>query len=341
MDPDDNDDFYIVLPSNVVTPSGVTTTNKTNNYRTFLPRALEVSDPRKYEVALAEINFPQSWPDGVNVNEFSFNYRRLRYNENVYQFILRKEERRKSLLLESFRRSYKNLCYKRKNKRIKDATYDVNPRDIAKTLNLMRPHQMKGKFYVTRDQYIAVALQPEETIEFDKSLADLLGYENTIVRGKKGLPEVERETIHTSGGLIRTSVPSQPSHELEKSTNGLTHESSSNPQSGGGVEIIGGVPPKGEPRVESSSSPPIRDEIGSIDINRRTWLLYKIAQNAIRNRKMSYHQVKADRRIDLKMSISSIFCYTNIVRPTLVGNVYVPLLRTIPVNREVPQTHES
>ena len=72
MDVETSDNFYVVLPSIVRTHVENSTKNTTSHYRTYLPRPSEVN-PRQWEVALAEIDFPQSWTETVKVkNWFRF-----------------------------------------------------------------------------------------------------------------------------------------------------------------------------------------------------------------------------------------------------------------------------
>ena len=63
------DDFYMVLPSNV--HWSAEPPNTTGNYKTPLPKPLELEQDR-WQVALTEISYPQSWSKEIPAKLFDF-----------------------------------------------------------------------------------------------------------------------------------------------------------------------------------------------------------------------------------------------------------------------------
>ena len=55
-----DDNFYLLIPSNVPSRQGSSMRNQPSHYHTYLPRPFDI-EPTEWEVALAEISFPQSW----------------------------------------------------------------------------------------------------------------------------------------------------------------------------------------------------------------------------------------------------------------------------------------
>jgi hypothetical protein len=316
---DDNlDDCYLILPSNVENPTGVSFANTTSNYRTFLPFPLEL-DPRHYEVALVEMCFPQSWQEGVNPDQINYIHQRVRFNFEVQEFI--------SEFYRKYALKYESLHKKNYSSHIPSSDTNIHdlPTLIAQ-LNSVKPSTMRGSFYLTSDGFVAVQLQEGETLQFDDTLAQLLGYEKSTIWGNDKLPVVD--------------LPS------EERVTDVTVQRSSNraPLGRGKSEEIIVFSSEGETRIQNDETL-ITPRTGTEDRTkiakeklslrvRKKLSIALLAAMATERTPTVFYEVKANRLVDLQMQMSTIFCYTNLVRSSLVGNVQVPLLRTIPVKKE-------
>ena len=291
-DPTQND-FYIVLPSNVANIAGSAIENKPNYYRTVLPRPFELDHPQKWEVALSGINYPQTFNTTVNLKQCAYSFARRRPSEAFIQWLDNRsrrlvfgegpdsEETKQSrtethFVRRKFRQEtvlYQNCAGKSKKKKNESFT-DIQ--QLMDWLNETRPTDMRGKFALTDDGHVSVQLASKEILYLHRNLASVLGFKKDVFRGKDA------------------------------------SDSSSNT-------------PVAEPNQRQNED----------HFERKFRLLL---QNYRRMIGKTYNptllNVKAESLADLRLNCYNIYVYSNLVRQTLVGDVQVPLLRTVPIDKE-------
>lgn len=204
MDVETSDNFYVVLPSNVRTHVENSTKNTTSHYRTYLPRALEVN-PRQWEVALAEINFPQSWAETVKVKNCWF---RFFVSTQDGEFLRLEKLTREGKISDDWRNNWFKkgflpvpnfmTCKTDKEQEEFEEEYYLDddledytaPSDynglesLIIMLNKRKPKEMIGNFKITSKGYVVVELRKRETIHFHEHLAQLLGFDYWKICGR-------------------------------------------------------------------------------------------------------------------------------------------------------------
>lgn len=204
MDVETSDNFYMVLPSNVRTHVENSTKNTTSHYRTYLPRPLEVN-PRQWEVALAEINFPQSWSETVKVKNCWFEF--FLTNQDA-EFLRLEKLTKEGKISDDWRERWieKGIlpipsfisCKSDSEREVFEERYygedeedDLTPstdynglESLIIMLNKKKPEEMIGDFKITSAGYVVVELRKRETIRFQEFLAQLLGFDNYQVCGR-------------------------------------------------------------------------------------------------------------------------------------------------------------
>lgn len=291
---DDNDDFFLVLPSNVPAIQGVEQENKTSRYKTLLPRALQLDDRRSCEVGLVEICYPQSWKGGLVLDKCSYVYRRNRYNRTIHDLWLKVindlnqsgNERAKKLAdqyevgLQAYLRDGRKMyaCTSKQPVNVNDLD------SLLRHLNAVRPVGMRGKFYKTGDNHLGVELQRFESIQInDKQLSDIIIFQGGIAKFRKDLVKVSRKIVKRHAPIPSTSTTAVTNSNHDKRIESLFHKNAAH---------YGATPNK------------------------------------------NYYKIVTAKPVTLPPMASNIYVYSDIVAETYVGNQFVPLLRTVPIRIE-------
>ena len=298
------DGFYVVLPSNVPNMKGTDNKNKTSNYKTMLPRAIQVHDRRMYECALVEICFPQSWTSGIVLDRCTYIYRAVRYYKGVHDLWVQ--------LIEYIRKNSPNaVSLKRREEGLKRYLRDArkkyvctgkgsavvgNMDDLVSHLNAIRPASMRGKFFRTDDSlHLGVQLHRFESIEIiDKQLADLIEFPKGVAKFQRGAEQLD---------IPRT-------RRTNRSSNAESQENGND-----------------ETSVVASSSSTIIDQK-----TMNMYLLYSRHYTRTPNKK--YYAIQTSKPVIFPPMSSNIYVYSDVVSETYVGHQYVPLLRTVPIKKE-------
>lgn len=347
MDDELKNGFYIVLPSNVPSVEGTGSTNKTSNYKTLMPRAIEVNDRRNYEVALVEICFPQSWKHGIQVEDCSFVYRPMRYNKSLHQ----------RWLNELQKQDIQSLKYKVANDNLQAYINDTKKRygctrgnypaqtglddlqKLVKYLNSIRPSRMRGKFYITSKNHLGVELQRFESLQFrDGKLSDIVRFRRGIAKYRGGLKR--RKNIRSrklrskdkisdgaNEGSITNGHTGQSQDQGTKETSEKIDQSASDPN----TLTVDEKETLNEDRSNSRGAQPSTSTDETDDIER---LFSEMLNHYSAKSREAYYGVETDEPVAIPPMSSNIYVYSDLVSETFVGNQYVPLLRTVPVNKE-------
>ena len=166
---DAGSEFYIVLPSNVITDEFPH--NTTSKYSTPLPNPLTLR-AGKWEVGLAEVHYPHSWyniSDGENV--FRFEY--LRTGDEVLGPFPKDTH-----VPNDASKLKTTLAY------IKPGYY--KPHEIAVEINRqLALTKFKGRItYGTHTGFMTMDLYPQERFHLNRMLAHLLGFKKTKMANK-------------------------------------------------------------------------------------------------------------------------------------------------------------
>ena len=140
--------FYITLPSNVKTFSNKP--NKTSNYTTYLPKALELSSSQ-WEVSLCEISYPHSW-DNIYpaINKITFFFRE---NRDGFSILQREVEIPRG--------------------------YYTTLEELVESINNEKPPEFKGSvgFEKASRKRVKIILHTFEGIEMHPTIAGILGFD--------------------------------------------------------------------------------------------------------------------------------------------------------------------
>ena len=316
----EEDDMYMVLPSNVQNISGTSNTNRADEYRTLLPRPLEVKRPEEWEVALSAISFPQSFSTFIKPFNTHFTFRKYRnmpvFHRDLqhYIYLLNREHisGRRFDIANGVKGLYEEeIREQMSKKKTSDMKHFIDVNDLLSYLNANRPDDMNGKFeFDPSIERVKVGLKFNQTIEFQyKQLADALGFDNNIVRY---VAETTTPRSHTEAEISKTSVVDVAIDDEE-------------------TEIT----KKGNDDGNSSSN------AGHSKFNEdELFFLDKIDKRISKFRKYTFNPPREHRTVIapnpplLKNRCYNIFVYSNLVKSSLVGTDSVPLLRTIPIDHD-------
>ena len=163
-------DQYIVLPSNVKHLDGEKI-NKPNDFKVPLDRPLEL-DKTKWEVALAEINYPCSWEKSIKSSKLSYsfikaNFKWIRTRPHQTGLIIPEGWRGDSIHVPAKTVSNRNL-------------FSVD--DVVKYLNDIKPDEYDGDFVLSSNKRnMKIKLRGGEKIQLNKQLKTLLGFNDIII----------------------------------------------------------------------------------------------------------------------------------------------------------------
>lgn len=338
------DEFYLVLPSNVPLPAGSEKKNTPNDYRTYLPQPFEVSNPDDYEVALSSIGYPQNFADALSTKQASFRYYRRKPSKgllvymNWRQTILdltpmrdrTPEQLSETVSLDITFKAYIKETKVRASKKIERKigdTFEDAPAAVE-WLNEIRPNGL-GLFFIDNTTgKIGIKLRLHEVVEFDDlEFALALGFASSRVTGKrarasKPLSKTKGRVITKLSDVDETRVCSEDVTDEEKAC--VTDEDKLTNNA-----VVSEPPP--DPKQENRFL--LRME--------RYKPLYKKYMEYVMHGKYDSNMSNVKPRVILAPTDPSVrnncynlFVYSNLVRETLVGNVTVPIMRVIPINRE-------
>lgn len=178
-------DQYIVLPSNVKHIEG-DVINQPNHFKTPLDRPLELQKD-KWEVALAEINYPHSWQKSLSNKHIWYQFNKKEYKwvdpspTTIGEVnIVRDVVSSKSHWDES------ELMIKQ-SKQVKRTSIKLESREVIKYLNSIKPREFDGRFtYSTyekdnKERRVIVYLREGEMIYLAPTLRTLLGFSNGYI----------------------------------------------------------------------------------------------------------------------------------------------------------------
>ena len=174
-------DRYIVLPSNVKPIDG-DSVNRPNHFKTPLDRPLEL-EKDKWEVALAEINYPHSWLKSVNTSYLWYQFSKKTYTWGAPPPI--RVDHARTVVHEA---NWQYVETKHvASKQIKRNRNILEAKEIIKYLNSMKPKEFDGRFtYGTyepgnKERRVMVFLRDGEMLYLSPSLRTLLGFNNGYV----------------------------------------------------------------------------------------------------------------------------------------------------------------
>lgn len=292
----EEEDYYLILPSNVPSVPGSSAINRPDEFRTLLPRPLEFSRPEEWEIGLSDIIFPQTFSASIKLRNCSYQFRERKEHIGLVNWIEEQklklldtshtiEQSREiseySLFLSMYREHVKvhdNCPVNRRSNKKWDAYEDLT--ELIEYLNSSKPVKMKGDFDVdSEDGRVTVTLQKHESMNLDRALAEALGFERQILIWKEGVP---------------VNVQQQ------------------------------------QDRSDDEDAEETRDDF----LQRMYLRINRQLRLEAANRNNRFWSIKAENLPDLRMGCYSIFIYSNLVRETLVGHMFAKILRTIPVRKE-------
>lgn len=292
----EENDFYVVLPSNVKLPRGISHQNRTNHFKTYLPRALNFQDYREWVVGLAQINFPQSWSKTIPLERCSYSFQKHSYDpatrELLYKTLFDHEQgtlEYKSALniLKQYDESTKMVINCSEGDKNKEASPSKDVKHLVEFLNNSKPETMKGEFKYNSTGKISVTLLRGESIELKRNLADILGFRDTNIMGYTGVP-LDTSKVTDEHIFLREYYSFQRA-------------------------------------LDSENSDRMKHAIEDAEYFKRLF------SQAVENDDQGlYYEVTADSGVDTN-TMYNMFVYCNLVENTLVGDVLVPLLRAIPI----------
>ena len=137
--------FYVLLPSNTKTYTDIP--NYTSHYRVLLPSEQNL-DKEKWEVALAQINFPISW-----------------YIINSKKYYIKFYPRAVSM----------GISAEERTNRIPRGNYQTS-KELVDVLNDIKGEEVESYFRLTKLEKIALVVAPYEHVALSPKLATLLGF---------------------------------------------------------------------------------------------------------------------------------------------------------------------
>ena len=340
-------EFYVVCPSNTPVPKGLPA-NKTNEFVIHLPKPIDTSRVQEeigtggaVEVALVEISFPHSWVVPFPANRCRF--------EVAVADISRPHDlpvRMKSSL----------------PPRKPEQDYGTVQELIA-GLNERRPRMdtipnkiWAGRFLLSARGHVQIVLFEGEAIELDPSLAEVLGFEEAVfhfskgeVSNRKGPFSEDKYAAKGSGKRKRPRLQ----HNASKRAGDEDPEESPVAQSMTMPDRAKASPdPPTDSEVESEG--PATTTVPSVEVEEGKGVeRRRLRRSSTRGERKKTRQEEAagsslialqplrlakrfvftaKRAPDLDYNAYNIFVYSSIVKSSPVGNVYTPLLRSIPVD---------
>ena len=153
------DDFYMVLPSNV--HWSAEPPNTTGNYKTPLPKPLELEQDR-WQVALTEISYPQSWSKEIPAKLFDFTPYYKTLVPNGMGHITKKTLEVATKPVQSDAQHFKNI------------------HDVIRGLNERIPkNEFRGMFKV-KGRRVCILLFRDESIRLNKLTRSILGFQKEL-----------------------------------------------------------------------------------------------------------------------------------------------------------------
>ena len=326
--------FYIVLPSNVPTIKGTGRSNTTSNYKTLLPRAIDVHDRREFEVALVEICYPQSWQSGIMLDECSYIYRSMHYNRNVHHAWLDLLPNHPHLrindqiLVKYLRDSRKRYTCTPESARVQSRASSVD--ELVNHLNLIRPEGMRGKFYRTEDNRIGVELDKFESIEFTPGpLSDLIRFRGGIATYRAGLKrrpvegEDDSRTKRSADAVQPTATPATDASGVPETDDGEVEYEE---------PLFDLIDQEHHRTYLAKTEMSVEERRASIEKIIELIRGYYVSED--KRQKRNYYGVETDKAVILGPRVSNLFIYSDLCAETFVGHEFVPLLRTVAVKTE-------
>lgn len=178
---DNRDNFFIILPSNVIADEYPG--NTSSHYFTPLPKPL-VLEPGRWEVALVGISYPFSWLNVIEPwNKIVFlNY--ITYNGEDEENIKKELVVGNDIL--------NGYDYEQHKKVVPTAFY--SDRQLLEKIESLRPDSYSSRFTVDKtSNKVTISLHGKEGIVFDKYFAELLGFGDNITLINRGFGEVSYE----------------------------------------------------------------------------------------------------------------------------------------------------
>ena len=306
------DDFFIVCPSNTPTLTG-TVKNRTSIYSIPLPKALDFSQTRdEYVCGLSEIQYPFSWNESIKIE-------RCMYQIGIADL----QQPEQPAILH-------NACIDKKEMARKQASTVFSLEELLDALNDRKPLEWShGYFGVTNSGNVYVRLKEGEAILLDKYLAELLGFDKTKYFHVDGKPFYAKKSIGKDKKTVGKS-------DIQPDFGTVADDKKE-------LATI--------PEVEMETNLPFQpgDFIETPDIYEKTavqessefegFLRDESSKNV--NKGELFFRVVAERKSDLHVHLSSLFIYCDLVKPTLVGNTFVPLLRAVPIEEQPDRVYDT
>lgn len=307
---------YFTLPSNVPSIKGSSNKNTPNDYRTLLPQPFELDSRENYEVGLSEISFPQNFSESLSISECSFEFAERRLSRALQRWMEEKRDEltqkvsltevqnRQLIEYQAALSSYIAETNPRQSnaRRKRTKTAFANTSELVTWLNDIRPRGMNMFGIDSEDGKVKISLGKYEYVQFSNNrLAKALGYQSTIVTGKGDNANIADGKDATTGG-------SSTVDGAEENNDGEDDLSLSNDNADVASHDV---------RIQRLYDGYVR------------YLRLKGGRTRYRPR-----TIKAPNLPLLRNVCYNLFVYTNLVRESLVGNVNVPLIRTIPIDHD-------
>lgn len=170
-------DQYIVLPSNVKHIEGEKI-NKPNNFKVPLDRPLEL-DKTKWEVGLAEINYPHSWGKAIKSSKLWYNFQKINYKFVAATSIPGVRGGPVAMTPAIWDESDVTTTRSKTIDKNKDL-YTIE--EVIQYLNDIKPDKYDGNFILSANKKtVKIKIKGGELIHLSKSLKTLLGYNSNWI----------------------------------------------------------------------------------------------------------------------------------------------------------------
>lgn len=314
--------FYIVLPSNVENLEGSSIKNEPAYYRTNLDRPLQVDKASNWEVALIAINFMQNFNTTITLKNCLYQFQKRSIGKNFmdwltarYDFLRQNpskitarhqlnQTRHLLEFLKELNRKYDNCTPQNKNDEEKEFSQISK---LCQHLNLNKPPGMDGEFsYDNEDGHVTVKLGLHETLHLSPTFASILGFSEVKIRGGDG--------VKIEAGKMGESEDEEVDEDV-----GVDNEEED--PDNATVRIV-----DFKPHWLDYDEKKMHDELK---------FLYKLfrKQRGKKYLPAKSYTVRANFQPDIRFTTYNLFVYSNLVSETLVGNVFVKILRTIPIDK--------
>lgn len=353
-------DAYMVLPSNSRSSARGNFENKTSHYRIYLPRALELANYRKYECALAEITFPQTFQTAVHKRDCNYSFSKKPYTEKLMNYFIEKisnttdsDERDEWYTAGRVYISStigEEMAINRSGEDSEDedekSTFR-NLESLVEWLNESKPMGMDGNFGISLGNgLVYIRVKKKAIVELGDTLADALGFEKTKLRGKQG--KRDDDTGDDEDEPKRKKYKPSPLSNYDESylastlkgkkyidfrhlaeayrnfTPSISTNGEDNQWEDAYTEKIQRKANKYHNRIRARRNPP-QTEDGE-KTNKK--------KDDDDDDDDSYYIIQASKRGDVRITNYNMFVYSNLIRESLVGDKEVKLLRTIPIKEQ-------